>query len=459
MNGNDLSIVMTDINVFSVYEVSLHLKQVVETQIEPMYVSGEVSNFVHHSSGHMYFNLKDENATLRCTFFKGQNYGLNFKVKDGMQVVCFGKLTVFEKGGSYNLNVRNMSLSGVGNLQQQFDILKKKLHDEGLFDPVHKQPLPRFPRKIGIITSPTGAAIQDLTNILQRRFPVLVDVYPAVVQGNDAPPQVVSGLEYFNREKSVDVIIVTRGGGSQEDLFCFNHESIARAIFHSRIPVISAIGHEIDFTISDFVADLRAPTPSAAAELVVPDKKDILGYLDSMQRRFALVLENVISKKNTQVITVAQSLAKYHPEKVWQSYQQRFDMATMQLAGFPKILEHKKQVFANTNQRILALFETKMTHLSYKLKGEMIQLGFSLKQNQEQRLKSTTSGFEQTAVKFEQLSPLSIMAKGYAVIQQNGIVVKSVNNLKVKDSLSVHFQDGSVSSTINSIEHRNDNDL
>ncbi len=450
---------MTDINVFSVYEVSLHLKQVVETQIEPMYVSGEVSNFVHHSSGHMYFNLKDENATLRCTFFKGQNYSLNFKVKDGMQVVCFGKLTIFEKGGSYNLNVRNMSLSGVGNLQQQFDILKKKLHDEGLFDPIHKKKLPRFPRRIGIITSPTGAAIQDITNILQRRFPVAADVYPVVVQGNDAPPQIVAGLEYFNKIQSVDVIIITRGGGSQEDLFCFNHESIARAIFRSQIPVISAVGHEIDFTISDFVADLRAPTPSAAAELVVPDKKDISGYLDSMQRRFALVIENVMSKKHTQVVTVAQSLAKYHPEKVWQSYQQRFDMATMQLSNFPKIIEHKKQVFANSNQRILGLFETKMTHLNYQLKSKLVQLGFLLKQNQEERIKDIVTNFEQTAVKFEQLSPLSIMSKGYALVQQNGLVIKTVKSLKQDDSLSIHFHDGIVSSTINSINNRNDNEL
>ncbi|HOH60783.1 MAG TPA: exodeoxyribonuclease VII large subunit, partial [Candidatus Cloacimonadota bacterium] len=250
---------MDSTNVFSVFEISRHLRQIIESSIDALYVKGEISNFVHHSSGHMYFNLKDEYATLRCTFFKNSNYRLNFKPADGQSVVCFGKITLYEKGGTYNLNVSSMIPAGMGDMQARFEALKKKLEAEGLFDPARKKKLPPYPQRIGIVTSPTSAALQDVMNILKRRFPVDAFVYPALVQGNEAPLTLIKGISYFNQIMPVDLIILTRGGGSQEDLFCFNDEGLARAIHASEIPIISAVGHEIDFSISDFVADLRAP--------------------------------------------------------------------------------------------------------------------------------------------------------------------------------------------------------
>ncbi|HQO47117.1 MAG TPA: exodeoxyribonuclease VII large subunit, partial [Candidatus Cloacimonas sp.] len=255
---------MENVIIYSVYEITRQVRQVIESSLQPVFVTGEISGFIHHSSGHIYFNLKDENATLRCTFFKGANAALTFQPADGMQVICFGKLTVYEKGGYYNLNVQKMQEAGLGLLQQKFEQLKKKLEKEGLFATEHKKPLPKYPDRIGIITSPTGAALQDIINIIKRRYPVEIIVYPALVQGSDAPSQIIQGIKYFNTTKDVDFIIITRGGGSQEDLFCFNDEALARAIYASSLPVISAVGHEIDFTLTDFVADLRAPTPSAA---------------------------------------------------------------------------------------------------------------------------------------------------------------------------------------------------
>jgi len=305
---------MDTTNVFSVFEISRHLRQVIESSIDALYVKGEISNFVHHSSGHMYFNLKDEYATLRCTFFKNSNYRLNFKPSDGQSVVCFGKITLYEKGGTYNLNVSSMVPAGMGDMQARYEALKKKLEAEGLFDSALKKKIPPYPQRIGIVTSPTSAALQDVMNILKRRFPVEAFVYPALVQGSEAPPTLINGIGYFNQIMPVDLIIITRGGGSQEDLFCFNDEGLARAIHASKIPVISAVGHEIDFTISDFVADLRAPTPSAAAEIAVPNKEDLISYLASQEQRFYLAAEHFIGKR-IAVLNDAKHKLEAYPRK------------------------------------------------------------------------------------------------------------------------------------------------
>jgi len=437
-----------DVPIFSVYEVTCHLKQVIETQIEPLYVSGEISNYVHHSSGHIYFNLKDENATLRCTFFRGQNYSLDFKPADGMQVICLGKLTVFEKGGSYNLNVRSMTKAGKGMLQQQFEALKKKLLAEGLFDAEHKKPLPRYPQKIGIVTSATGAAIQDIGNILTRRFPVLALVFPALVQGNEAPAQLKAGIEYFNRIQRVDVIIITRGGGSQEDLFCFNDESLARAVFASRIPVISAVGHEIDFTICDFVADLRAPTPSAAAELVVPDRKELLGYLEAISRRMNLLSENRLSRLRESVQTNAYDLQKYHPEKIWQSYQMRFDLACLEMMNFPKNFRRQGLEFQNRQEVIMSLFRSTLDSALHKGKEDLHNLAGKQDNIIQTRFQMIKSDFEQVVTRFEQNSPLHILSKGYAIVHKTDKIVKSSAELQPGDDVLLTFSDGEVGSRI-----------
>jgi len=445
---------MDNITVFSVFEVTRHLRQVIESSIEPLYVAGEVSSFVHHSSGHMYFNIKDENATMRCTFFKGSNYRLDFKPADGMQVVCYGKITVFEKGGTYNLNVQSMSQAGLGLMQQKFEALKRKLQQEGLFEQGHKQPIPKFPENIGIVTSPTGAALQDIQNIIVRRYPVQVIVYPALVQGSEAPAQIIKGIEYFNKTKEVDFIIVTRGGGSQEDLFCFNDEALARAIFASKLPVISAVGHEIDFTLADFVADLRAPTPSAAAELAVPDKKELLALLNSLGRRMSISAQNELGMFKTPLHEAQINLAKYHPEKLWQAYQQRFDMATIGLNNVLAQYGNKKTQLQIVAERSLAVLKSRTDMQVSKSRSAIETEGKTLFDSAASYLLAISNQVQRSESLLHQLSPQKTMGKGWIMARKDGKVISSVKQLHTNDKITLSFVDGSADSTINSIQDK-----
>jgi exodeoxyribonuclease VII large subunit len=434
---------MDDLIIFSVFEITQHLKQVIETQIEPLYVRGEISNYTHHSSGHIYFNLKDANATLRCTFFRHANLHLDFRPEEGMEVVCFGKLTVYEKGGSYNLNVQSMSLAGKGDLARQFELLKKKLQEEGLFAAEHKKDLPRYPQRIGIVTSPTGAALQDIKNVLTRRFPVKALVYPAQVQGREAPAQMIAGIRYFNHTAEVEVVILTRGGGSQEDLFCFNDESLAREIFASKIPVISAVGHEIDFTISDFVADLRAPTPSAAAELVVPDKKDLLAYLASLSRGMQLNLASRADRTRKRISELQYNLSQYHPEKLWQNLQLRLDMASMDLYRFSSKLQsalHQSElrhtIALNSMQNLLYQnIQTRKQHLK--------ELRVELTSGAVARFKDISNHVGRLQLQINNLSPYTILKQGYSMVMRDETIISSIQDISPQEELQIHMKDGS----------------
>ena len=434
---------MDELIVFSVWEISQHLRQVIETQIEPLYVRGEISNYTRHSSGHIYFNLKDDNATLRCTFFRNANIHLDFKPEEGMEVICFGKLTVYEKGGTYNLNVQSMSLSGKGDLAQRFELLKKKLQEEGLFDPAHKKKLPRYPRRIGIVTSPTGAALQDILNILERRYPVAVDVFPALVQGAEAPAQLIAGLRCFNAAADVDLIIIGRGGGSQEDLFCFNDEALAREIFASRIPVISAVGHEIDFTIADFVADLRAPTPSAAAELAVPDRKELLSYINSLGQGLFSGLGNRLDREKKNLSELQLRLSRHHPEKVWQNLQLRLDMSAIELLKSSSRLQaalHRsalqQTIALNSIRNSLSAALTQKKHYCEAFRPLLensVAQGFLARRNRLEKLQLQLEGF----------SPYAILNQGYSMLMKAGKVVSSVAQLAEHDELQARMKDGS----------------
>ena len=302
-------------NVFTVTEVNRHLRNVVESNIPSLYVEGEIANYTHHNSGHIYFSIKDEKSTLRCVFFRGSNIHLNFQPQTGDKVICLGNLSIYERGGNYQLNVRKMLPSGLGELQQKFEALKKKLQAEGLFAAEHKRPLPKYPQKIGVVTSATGAAFQDIRQVLNRRFPCQILLYPATVQGENAAAEIIAGIDYF-RHNPVDLLIIGRGGGSQEDLFCFNDEALARAIFASELPIISAVGHEIDFTISDFVADLRAPTPSAAAELAVPDKVDLQNKIANLQQRLSTLIQQQLYQHKLHLGELESRLNHQHPQKI-----------------------------------------------------------------------------------------------------------------------------------------------
>lgn len=445
---------MDSTNVFSVFEVSRHIRQIIETSIEPLYVAGEVSNFTHHSSGHMYFNLKDENATLRCTFFKNSNYRLDFKPQEGMQVVCYGKITVFEKGGSYNLNVQSMTKAGLGAMQAKLEELKRKLNQEGLFDAKHKQALPRYPDKIGIITSATGAALQDIKNVIMRRYPVEVQVYPALVQGAEAPKQLIAGLKYFNAMNEVELIILTRGGGSQEDLFCFNDEGLVRQIFASRLPVISAVGHEIDFCLSDFVADLRAPTPSAAAELAVPDKKELSALVSSLARRLNLAAEKELGMYRQQLSTAKLNVSQYHPEKLWQSYQQRFDLACMGLGNVQSMLKQKRQAFAMMSQRTLSLLNSLTELKRSRAESDLARLNSNLNGYAMDKLNDHNTKLEHTRELLWKLSPQSLQQKGWIMAFMNGKLISSAKQIKPSDRVELNFADGNAEASIINVKEK-----
>lgn len=442
---------MEELTVFSVFEVTRHIRQVLESSMEAMYVSGEISGFVHHSSGHMYFNLKDENATLRCTFFRNVNMRLDFKPVEGMQVICFGRITLFEKGGTYNLNVQSMSQAGLGMMQQKIEQLKKKLQQEGLFDTQHKQPLPKYPERIGIITSPTGAALQDIKNIITRRYPAEIIVYPAVVQGPEAPAQLVRGIRYFNDSKEVDLLILTRGGGSPEDLFCFNDEALVRAVFTSKLPIITAVGHEIDFTLVDFVSDLRAPTPSAAAELAVPDKKDLLEYLGSLQRRIEMSSERKKAILAKELGDLKLELSRYHPEKLWQSYQQRFDMATMSLMNSINQISAKRIKLSEVERSSISMLRNRLESLESRYKTQCQYLAAKLGDATDNHLTKLRVKLQNHDCLLAQLSPRRIREKGWIMAMKDGQLVKSTQQLKVNDVLNLYFGDGSAQSTINLI--------
>lgn len=446
---------MDNINVFSVFEITQHLKQVIESSIEPLYIKGEISNYVHHSSGHIYFNLKDERATLRCTFFKNANYRLDFKPQNGQSVICFGRLTVFVSGGSYNLNVSSMMPAGLGEMQARFEELKKKLNAEGLFDPAHKKKLPAYPQTLGIITSPTSAALQDVMNILKRRYPIDAFVYPALVQGMEAPATMIQGLKYFNTVKPVDLIILTRGGGSQEDLFCFNDEALARAIFASQIPVISAVGHEIDFSISDFVADLRAPTPSAAAELAVPDKADLLQYIDSLGKRFELVFYSRLTRLKEPLGALAQELMRYHPEKLWMQYQQRFDLASLALQNEAQ----KIKDFQSKLDRLALPFgqylDSRIRPLAKEQAYRILELESRLKQTAQASLEGKSKSLALLESTLQEQSPKRLMQKGWALVTKDQKVLSSVQELSPGEKVELHLQDGKALAQIADIKKDN----
>ncbi|MCP4725824.1 MAG: exodeoxyribonuclease VII large subunit [bacterium] len=326
---------------FTVSEITRQIKLVLEGTFERVLIQGEVSNFTRHSSGHFYFSLKDELAQINAVMWRGKTHGLNFIPQNGMEILAAGRIIVFEKGGRYQIDTDMIQPLGVGDLQIAFEELKAKLRDEGLFNSEYKKPIPFFPERIGVVTSPTGAAIKDLKSVIQRRFPgVTIILRPALVQGEGAAADIAKAIEEFNEYGEVDVLIVGRGGGSLEDLWAFNEEIVARAIFKSGIPIISAVGHEIDFTIADFVADVRAPTPSAAGEIVVQNAADVLETVKSRIRNIYTTILNKILYLNEKVKSIEKSRGFYTPLERLNNLKLKIDTLDLSL---DKIYQEKVQ--------------------------------------------------------------------------------------------------------------------
>lgn len=335
--------------VLTVSRLNREVRLVLEGSFPTVWVEGEISNFAAPNSGHWYFSLKDATAQVRCAMFRPQNRRLTFTPKDGMQVILKANLSLYEGRGDYQLLVEHLEEAGIGKLRQAFEALKKRLHEAGLFNEAHKKPLPPFPNTIGVITSPTGAAIRDILTVLQRRYPIAnVIIYPTLVQGDTAAPNIVAALQTANRREECDVLIVTRGGGSLEDLWSFNDERVAYAIHQSKLPVVSAVGHEIDFTIADFVADLRAPTPSAAAELVTPDIKKLLLTLQDNQKHCSRLIKTKLQQFQQHLEWASKHLHQQHPKKRLSEQTQRLDLFEMKIIRLHTQLQTSKQNKLNT---------------------------------------------------------------------------------------------------------------
>lgn len=333
--------------ILSVSELTRRVKEILEADpvLRTVWVKGEISNFKHHSSGHMYFTLKDEKSRLKCVMFRTRNAALRFRPEDGLTVIAGGAIGVYEVAGEYQLYVDELYPAGQGALHLAFEQLKRKLESEGLFDPARKRPLPFLPRTVGVVTSPTGAAIRDILSVLRRRFPgVDIVLAPAQVQGEGGPASVIRGIRLLNERDDVDVLIVGRGGGSLEELWTFNDEGVARAIAASRIPVISAVGHETDFTIADFVADRRAPTPSAAAEMAVPERAALLAQLSSVRERLGRALEKQLSRRREALQYLRTSPALTRPlDRIYQRRQHLDDVVQRAAVAIRYGLEAKRR--------------------------------------------------------------------------------------------------------------------
>ncbi|MBN8554632.1 MAG: exodeoxyribonuclease VII large subunit [Deltaproteobacteria bacterium] len=410
----------------SVAELTDRIKFSLEKEFFEVVIIGEISNFKAHPSGHFYFNLKDEKANLTAVMFRGDNSKIKFKAHDGLKVIAVGKITVYPPRGNYQILVSRMEPEGLGALQLAFEQLKKKLEAEGLFRTERKRPIPKFPRAVGIVTSPSGAAIRDILQILDRRFSGLrVLIYPVKVQGVGAAEEIAQAIQDFNAHFSeLDVLIVGRGGGSIEDLWAFNEEVVARAIFQSKMPVISAVGHEVDFTIADFVADLRAPTPSAAAELVIGSKLELITRLDHLMKRLLLV----------------QKLLEFTEMKVDDLFQRLTHVLQQKISALKFEVEKLNA----------ALFRFSPMALLQNQKQKFFYLSDKLYEIPAQHIEDTRVSIQHLEEKLRLLNPRAIMERGYSIVRnvQTMKVIKKVSDVKMGDKLLIELSKGKITAKV-----------
>ncbi len=438
--------------IFTVSRLNQTVRLLLEQEMGQVWISGEISNFSQPSSGHWYFTLKDDTAQVRCAMFRNSNRRVTFRPQHGQQVLVRANITLYEPRGDYQIIVESMQPAGEGLLQQKYEQLKAKLQAEGLFDQQHKQPLPSPAHCVGVITSKTGAALHDILHVLKRRDPSLpVIIYPTAVQGDDAPGQIVRAIELANARQECDVLIVGRGGGSLEDLWSFNDERVARAIFASAIPVVSAVGHETDVTIADFIADLRAPTPSAAAELVSRNQQELLRQILSAQQRLGMAMDYFLANRSRRFTQIYHRLQQQHPQlrlarqqTALERLHQRMNVA----------IDSQLKLTSQRQSRLLQrLNQQSPQPRIHRAQTRIQQLEYRLAENVRSRLSATRERFGNAVTHLEAVSPLSTLARGYSVsTATDGKVLKKVKQVKTGDVMTTRLEDGWVESQVTDIK-------
>lgn len=399
---------MSNSGIITVSQLNYYVKSLIESDsvLSAVFLSGEISNLTdHYRSGHIYLSLKDEKSTIKCVMFAGHASKLKFALQNGMKVIAAGRVSIYEATGQYQFYVEQIQPDGIGAFTVAYEALKRKLEAEGLFDQKRKKQIPKYPETVGVITSPTGAVRRDIENVLKRRYPVAqIQLYPATVQGDNAPKELVAAINYFN-QNPVDVLIIGRGGGSIEDLWAFNDEKLARSIAESEIPIISAVGHETDFTICDFAADLRAPTPSAAAELATPDMEEMISTLKNIQFTLQFLMKNQLEAQRKRVKLLTQHRTLSSPRGLIEEKRLELDQLTDTItSNFKAVFSAKRQCFS------------------------------------------------ELAAKLQVLSPLSSLSRGYAIVLKENKPVNTIKKIKAQDELKLILSDGELTCTVNDIK-------
>ncbi|NJP37633.1 exodeoxyribonuclease VII large subunit [Alkalicoccus luteus] len=447
-------------NHVTVTAITTLIKQTLDRSagLQNVWVQGEISNFKKHSRGHMYFTLKDDKSRLQSVMFAGNNRSLAFAPDNGMKVLVRGDISVYEPFGQYQFYVKEMQPDGIGHLYMAFEQLKKKLEAEGLFLPDHKKKIPKIPERIAVITSPTGAAVRDIVTTIRRRYPLAaVTLLPVLVQGPGAPASIVSALRQADETESFDVIIAGRGGGSLEELWAFNEEEVARTIFSMSTPVISAVGHETDVTISDFTADLRAPTPTAAAELAVPDIQDMRAFVMERHTRLLRAVKLKIDRKQEQLKALDRSYAFQYPRRLLEQKEQELDIWTDKLRrALQENSQSQRNRLEKLEQRLLNVHPQRAVE---KEKNKLLQFEQAMKTAMRRQHDNSRHRLDVQLSKLELLSPLQLMRKGYSLTyDKNGGLLKSVKDIAEGDTVSLTLQDGRIYASVENVirEERED---
>lgn len=440
--------------IYSVSELNQETKNLLSIHFSSIQIEGEISNLSAPVSGHIYFSLKDNKAQIRCAMFKSQKQSLNFTPKNGQQVIISAQVSLYEARGDYQLIASTMKEAGEGDLQIAFETLKNKLKNEGAFEPHLKQILPAIPSSIGVITSPTGAAIQDILSVLKRRFPATsVTIYPTTVQGTLAKNEICSALKVANNLKQVDVIILARGGGSIEDLWAFNEECVARAIINSDIPIISGIGHDTDFTISDFVADLHAPTPSVAAERAVPNKANWSTHLQIIKGRLERCITHQLLISQQSLYWTKKRLQQRHPRQKLQDYAQTLDDSAQKLLNILQTKIKYQQRLLNNQQHALKQQNPSVKIAHYK--EQQLYLATHLKRAMQHKLEKVQQQHIYLVQRLQSISPLATLERGYAIVSQenSSTIINSSQKVSINDTVDVRLSHGKLTCQITDITY------